>query len=517
MGRERGYSLHATPRDLSDFMVRLLFEGTDSLRVAPEQQVSVYDPACGEGRLLLHAKEHLLVGVRRGVRVDLYGQDMNPDAVAACRQTLLDAGQVRDASNIRVGSTLSEDAFPQLRFPYIIANPPFGWAWAGREAVKDEGPFVRKEHAEQGFAGRFGAGLPRTSDSQMLFLQHAISRMRPASEGGSRLVILSNASPLITGEAGTGESRIRRWMLREDLVEAIVALPGGLFPETDIRTFVWVLTNAKQDGRKGKLLLVNGAATHGTAEGESFLFAERDRRRPEGKRSRMADENTAELVRLVGDFRDGPYTRVVEMEEFTYQRLTIEHSLRMTFQVLPVRTEALRRSGVFERLVTVEQEGRSKPSKGVRKQEAVLDVLGRMDSGIIYRSRAALEQALRDAFSAASVRVGDRLMRAITMQMGEPDDAGETCLGSDGKPEADPNQREYERIGMHDDPEEYLRSEVLPHAPEAWLGEVADGCEIDFRRFFAPDSHPRPLDRIEEEIRNLEREVHRMLLGEVAQ
>jgi len=244
---------HFTPREVIRLMVRLLINGDRAVLKQESAIRTVFDPACGSGGMLSIAKEHVLGQINPNADIRLFGQEVNDETYAVCKSDLLIKGDDRDADNIKPGSCLSADGHARATFDYMLTNPPYGKDWKKEQAFIDE-------EAARGDAGRFGAGTPRISDGQILFLQHMISKMKPVSDGGSRIAIVMNGSPLFTGDAGSGESEIRRWILENDWLETIVALPGQLFYNTGINTYIWILTNRKPKARRGKVLLVNGAA-----------------------------------------------------------------------------------------------------------------------------------------------------------------------------------------------------------------------------------------------------------------
>jgi type I restriction enzyme M protein len=239
---------HFTPREVIRLMVNLLFIEDDDLLTKPGVVKSMLDPACGTGGMLSVAEDHLR-SLHPQARLEVFGQELNPETYAVCRSDMMLKGQ--DASHIVLGNSFSEDGFVGERFDYLLANPPFGVEWKKVERV------VRDEHDSKGFAGRFGAGLPRINDGSFLFLQHMIAHMKPVEQGGSRFAIVFNGSPLFTGGAGSGESEIRRWIIENDWLEAVVALPDQLFYNTGISTYFWVVTNRKAPRRRGKVQLVD--------------------------------------------------------------------------------------------------------------------------------------------------------------------------------------------------------------------------------------------------------------------
>jgi len=304
---------HFTPREVIRLMVNLLFIEDDDVLAKPGVVRTIYDPTAGTGGMLSVAGEYLEEH-NPEARLTMFGQELNDESYAICKADMLIKGQ--DVANIKPGNTFSEDGHPHKKFDYMLSNPPFGVEW--KKVEKD----IRKEHEQQGFNGRFGAGLPRVSDGSLLFLLHLISKMRPANEGGSRFGIVLNGSPLFTGAAGSGESEIRRYVLENDLVEAIIGLPTDMFYNTGISTYVWILSNRKPDHRKGAVQLIDASG-----------FWLKMRKSLGSKRKELSDDHIAEITRLFGQFieaSDGkkPISKIFKNSDFGYRTITIERPLR---------------------------------------------------------------------------------------------------------------------------------------------------------------------------------------------
>ena len=304
---------HFTPRDAIRLMVNLIFIEDDEALSKPGVVRSLYDPTAGTGGMLSVGEEHL-ASMNKGARLVMYGQELNPESYAICKADMLIKGQ--DIANIIFGNTLSNDGLPGKHFDYMLSNPPFGVEW---KKIEKE---IRKEAEQQGFNGRFGPGLPRVSDGSLLFLMHLISKMRPAVDGGSRFGIVLNGSPLFTGGAGSGESEIRRYVLENDLVEAIIGLPTDMFYNTGISTYVWIVSNRKPEHRKGKLQLIDASG-----------FWQKMRKSLGSKRKELSPEHIDEITRLFGDCKevrkDGvPISRIFKNEDFGYHTITVERPLR---------------------------------------------------------------------------------------------------------------------------------------------------------------------------------------------
>jgi type I restriction enzyme M protein len=304
---------HFTPREVIRLMVNLLFIEDDEALTTPGVVRSIYDPTAGTGGMLSVADEHL-ASHNPDARLVMYGQELNPESYAICKADMLIKGQ--DIANIIFGNTLSNDGLIGKLFDYMLSNPPFGVEW---KKIEKE---IRQEHEEQGFNGRFGPGLPRVSDGSLLFLLHLISKMRPAKDGGSRFGIVLNGSPLFTGGVGSGESEIRRYVLENDLVEAIIGLPTDMFYNTGISTYVWIVTNRKPNDRKGKVQLIDASG-----------FWQKMRKSLGSKRKELSPEHIGEITKIFGNFKkvtkDGvPISRIFKNEDFGYRTITVERPAR---------------------------------------------------------------------------------------------------------------------------------------------------------------------------------------------
>jgi type I restriction enzyme M protein len=304
---------HFTPREVIRLMVNLIFIEDGEALTQPGVVRTLYDPTGGTGGMLSVGEEQLLA-LNPLARLVMYGQELNPESYAICKADMLIKGQ--DIRNIVFGNTLSDDGLEGLFFDYMLSNPPFGVDWKKIEK------FIRKEAEQLGYAGRFGPGLPRVSDGSLLFLLHLISKMRPAQEGGSRFGIVLNGSPLFTGGAGSGESEIRRYVLENDLVEAIIGLPTDMFYNTGISTYIWILSNRKPEARKGKVQLIDASS-----------FWQKMRKSLGSKRKELAPDHIEEITRLFGDFeeaeKDGkPISRIFRNEDFGYRTITVERPLK---------------------------------------------------------------------------------------------------------------------------------------------------------------------------------------------
>lgn len=511
---------HFTPREVVQLMVRLALNGDKKILSHTGAMRTIYDPACGTGGMLSVAKRYIIENVNPKADIMLFGQEVNPETYAICKADMLIKGDDRDANNIKMGSTLSEDGHPDTKFDYMISNPPYGKDW------KKDAKVVEHEHREA-YMGRFSPGLPRKSDGQMLFLLHMLSKMKDEHAGGSRIAIIMNGSPLFTGGAGSGESEIRRYVLENDWLEAIVALPSQLFYNTGITTYVWLLTSHKHQDRKGKVLLVNGAATVKDDNGkEKEVFARKMRKSLGDKRNELADEHIDRLVDLAVNFKNEEHCRIFDTADFGYRHITVECPLRLNFRTSPDRIERLREEKAFAKLAQSKKrnpETRAREiEEGCKLQEEIVAMLEAMPD-TLWRNRKKFSKALNKAAKDAGIALAAPIRKAIFSALSERDENADICLDKRGNPEPDPELRDHENVPLKEDVREYFEREVLPHVPDAWINESKKYCddrdghvgivgyEINFNRYFYKYEPPRPLEEIDAEIKALESEILEML------
>ena len=489
---------HFTPREVIRLMVNLLFMPDSDVLTTKGIVKTLYDPACGTGGMLSVAEDYVRE-LNPDAQLEVFGQDYNAQANAICGSDMMIKGQNID--HIAYGDSFTDDRFPRHKFDYMLANPPFGVEWKPEETA------VRKEHGEQGFGGRFGAGLPRINDGSLLFLQHMISKMKEPKEGGTRLAIVFNGSPLFTGGAGSGESEIRRWIIENDWLEAIVALPDQLFYNTGIFTYLWTVTNRKEPGRRGKIQLVDGTS-----------FFKKMRKSLGNKRNEVCDDQRDDITRLYGQLADGNHVRIFDNTDFGYQRITVERPLRLNFAVDDERLARVQEAGPFAKLATSRKRkdtkvGQAEIEAGLKQQEAILAALQSLAGQGIIKSRDKCADAMQVALKKAGLKIPAALQKAILMALAERDETAEVCTDAKGNPEPDPELRDYENVPLKEDIDEYMKREVLPHVPDAWVDETKTkiGYEINFNRYFYQYTPPRPLNEIETDLKQIEGEIADML------
>lgn len=484
---------HFTPREVIRLIVDLLVANDDTKLTKRGIIRQVYDPACGTGGMLALTEE-ALQDFNPSIRVELFGQEINAESFGICKSDMLVTGH--DPEQIAFGNTLTQDAHKDKRFHYMLSNPPYGVDWK-----KYQDP-IKEEADTLGFSGRFGAGTPRISDGQLLFLQHMISKMRD-DEDGSRIGIVMNGSPLFTGGAGSGESEIRRWMFENDWVEAIVALPTDLFYNTGIQTYIWLLTNRKPANRQGKVQLID-------ASGERFWKSMR--KSLGSKRREIPEEARADIVRIYEGFLnggngEGDVAKIFDVDDFGYREIRIERPLRLNFQASHERIARLAKEKAFTRLPDDEQE------------EIEVVLLGMGDK--LFTNRKAFEKALTKALKAERIKTAAPVKKAVLAALSERDEEADICTDKDGNPEPDTDLRDYEFVPLKEDWREYVAREVTPFAPDTWVDEsyrdARDheigriGYEINFNRYFYRYAPPRPLEKIDVELKALETEIAELL------
>jgi type I restriction enzyme M protein len=487
---------HFTPREVIRLMVNLLFMEDRDVLTRPGIVKTLYDPACGTGGMLSVAEEYLRE-LNPDASLKVFGQELNDESFAICKSDMMIKGQ--DPDNIKRGNSFDNDGHAGMKFDYMLSNPPFGVEWKKVEKA------VTDEAETQGYAGRFGAGLPRINDGSFLFLQHMIAKMKPPRDGGSRIAIVFNGSPLFTGDAGSGESEIRRWIIENDWLEAIVGLPDQLFYNTGINTYVWIVTNKKPGERQGKIQLINATG-----------FFEKMRKSLGNKRNYLTDAHIAEITRIYGNFEAGSCSKIFDNDDFGYRRIVVERPLRLNFQASPERIARLHEEKAFQNLASSKKRGEAgemEAELGRKFQAAILAMLQTLDGIKVWKSRDEFQIALDEAVRQARLKLPTPVQKAILSALSERNEEAEVCTDSKGNPEPDTELRDYENVPLKETIERYFEREVRPHVPDAWVDEdkTKVGYEIPFTRHFYEYKPLRPLEEIEAEIRGLEAEIQGML------
>ncbi len=537
---------HFTPREVIKLMVNLLLSPEKDLGRSHVVK-TIYDPACGTGGMLSVAEKYIR-DLNSDAKPLLYGQDWNDEAWAVCRSDMLIKGE--DADNIALGDTFTKDAHARdeqgqkRRFDYMLANPPFGVEWKQQQRA------IEYEKDNLGYDGRFGAGTPRINDGALLFLQHMIDKMRRAEEGGSRIGIVFNGSPLFTGDAGSGESEIRRWIIENDWLEAVVALPDQLFYNTGISTYIWVLTNRKEAHRKAKVQLID-ARNHWVPMEKSLG----------NKRRRVGDPSDkpkdpdyiGDITGLHGQFHDGTsrwvlfdrdgkvltvvatapgdnapegqqwkqlvVSKVFDNEDFGFHKITVERPLRLNFHASPERLAKLEEETAFKNLASSTKKDEAARqldiAAGKKRQQHIRDLLAAFAQRHPEQidDRKVFLEKLKPIDRELAVRLSAPELKAVVSALSERDENAEICRNRDGEAEPDAELRDTENVPLKESIQVYFEREVLPHVPDAWVdhSKTKVGYEIPLNRHFYRYEPPRDLAVLAAEIKDLETDIIRLL------
>jgi len=483
---------HFTPRDVVKLMTELLFVGEEKTSGSIKL---VYDPACGTGGMLTSCQE-FINNNNPDIDVVLYGQEINDEIYAICKADMLMKGE--DAENIKgPSSTLSDDQLSENKFDYMISNPPYGRDWEQDKEV------VTQEAEEKGFDGRFGAGLPRKSDGQLLFIQHMISKMKSKDNGGSRIAVITNGSPLFTGDAGSGESNIRKWIFENDYLEALVALPDQLFFNTGIGTYVWVLTNKKTPQREGRVQLIDAR--------EEF---EGMRKSLGSKRHILPEKSINKIINTYKEFSEGEKVKIFDNEDFGYTKITVERPMQLNYQVTPERLENLYSYAQFKKLAESKSKDlevkMAEEEEGKKQQEAIKDALLTIGDEL-YKDWDTFEAKVKNALKDFDLKPA--FIKNVIEKLSEHDDTAEYVRDRSGKPKKDKNLRDTEKIPLVQNIDDYFEEEVLKYYSDAWFEESDNkvGYEINFTQYFYVYEPPRPLEEIEDDINKVTAEIQELL------
>lgn len=545
---------HFTPREVIELMVNIIFEEDQNELIKAGVYRSIYDPTAGTGGMLSEAEKYLK-SYNDKINIALYGQEYNAESYAICCSDLLIKDEPID--NIIYGDTLGiknsknkssgfvpHDGHEGKKFHYMFANPPYGVDW------KTQKDFIEDE-ANLGADGRFEAGLPRINDGSLLFLQHMISKMHDAPEeggDGSRIAVVFNGSPLFTGDAGSGESNIRRWIIENDWLEAIIALPDQMFYNTGIYTYIWIVSNKKPANKQGKVQLIDATDHY-----------QKMRKSLGNKRHELGSEHIKELTQLYANYKDEATSQLIKdkngdakvcskifnNQDFGYIKLTVERPLRLNFQASSERIDRLDNEAGFinlakSRKLKDPKQIAAEEKAGNAQQQAIKDALAKMDGDKLYKDRDAFLKVLNPILKDLNFKIGAPLKKSILQALSEKDPSAQICKDSKGNPEPDSELRDTEVVLLPDNIalplpihydnetgldellelikphcEQYMADEVLPHVDDAWVeySRTRVGYEIPINRHFYVYEPPRALEDIKSDIVELEQTIIGMLGG----
>lgn len=490
---------HYTPREVIQLMVNILFYDDNDMLSGNNVAKTIYDPACGTGGMLSVAEEYLHQ-LNASTELMAFGQELNDQTFAICKADMLIKGN--NADFIKDGNTLSDDQFEGQTFDYVLSNPPFGREWKNEKAAVEA-------ESKRGFAGRFGPGLPAASDGQMLFLLTAISKMKEPKDGGSRIAIIHNGSPLFTGDAGSGPSEIRKYILENDLLEAIIALPNDIFYNTGIATYIWVLSNKKAGTRReGKVQLINANGLY-----------EKRRKALGNKRNDIPESAIQEITRLYGDFVESEISKIFDTADFGYTKITVEQPFRLHFSVTYKRMKKLfeEKDSLIPKFDALCQEmfpGKHlhpaiKEPKFIMR---VLEICCGLEKEKRYKNIDDFQKDFTTTWREKTGATGDidpAIIDIISLLFATHDKDADILRTTKGAPIANPDLRDTENVPLKEDIQTYFEREVLPFAPDAWIDEKKSkvGYEIPFTRYFYKYEAPKPSAEIMQEILSIEAEL----------
>lgn len=486
---------HFTPRDVINLMVTLIFSPVEEDLIKNPNRIRViYDPACGTGGMLSQSAKFLDEQVSDKLNIGLVGQDINEEAYAMCKSDMM----IReiDPEFIQYGNSLtSEDYFKDSKFDYMLSNPPYGKDW------KDFADEIKDEHDKKG--GRYDVGLPRKGDGSLLFLQHMISKMHKDSEKVSRIAVVFNGSPLFTGEAGSGESEIRKWILspENDYLETMIGLPNDLFYNTGINTYIWILTNKKSHARKGKVQLINAVAMY-----------DKMKKSLGNKRNKITNY-IKEIKEIYESFpNESKKCKILKNDDFKYTRITVERPLQRNYIFSNERIERVKQESSLFNLAVSKKKGsaqKKEEEEGKKKQEQIIKALEKQDKSKTYKDFQKFEEGLKKIFKNEKIDVKKGVLSAVQHALSEHDDSVPIYKNKKGEKVADSDLRDYENIPFKYDIQTYFEKEVLKYVPNAWYDSKKNkiGYEIPFTRHFY-EYHPlRKLEDINTDIKQLQKEI----------
>lgn len=464
-----------TPRDIIRLMVKLMFE-PDRAKLAKESLVGIYDPACGTGGMLTIAKEHLLGGINSALEVYLYGQELNEKTYAIAKADMLMKGE--DPENIKRENTLSHDMLPGKQFNYMLSNPPFGKDWKN---IRDE---IEAESA-MGATGRYAPGLPDVGDGAMLFLLHKLSKMAPQ---GSKIALIFNGSPLFNGDAGSGPSNIRKHILENDWLDAIVALPNDLFYNTGIATYIWLINNRKPDKRRNKVQMIN-------ATGLDFYTMLR--RNLGKKRVEISEDQSSAILGTYEAFEESKVSKIFDTADFGYTKVCVERPLRLRYDLKETQRDRLQCDATVLKLKD-------------NRAEQLATALDKLSAQAPWQEDALFFAALNKALP---WKLTAGLVKLIRSTLGDRDEAAARVMDAEGKLVPDSTLRDFENVPLKDDIDDYFDREVLPHVPDAWMDRSKDkvGYEISFTKYFYEYTPLRSTETIAANLLALDQETENLL------
>ncbi len=494
---------HYTPREVIKLMVNILLN-EDSQDLSQDGKiVTVYDGTTGTGGMLAVASEYIK-SLNSDTKIEVFGQEINDESYAICKADMLIKGQ--DSKNIVLGNTLTDDGLKGVKVKYALMNPPFGVTW------NDDFTKVNEEHITLGFNGRFGAGLPGKSDGALLFTQHMISKL----EDDGRGAIIHNGSPLFSGKAESGESNIRKWLLEEDLLEAIIALPTQMFYNTGIATYIFIIAKEKESKRKGKVQLLDASN-----------FGKRLRKGLGDKRNEITPEDIVTLTEIYDEFKDSEVCKILDNEDFLYRQITIDRPFARNFAITESRIENMTSQSVFSKLYDEEaynelvekNKKTAKDKKAIEEfekgkvlQETILNILNENISDAVYKNKDEFIKIIKEMFKdVAEVKTG--LLKAIWMGLSEKDETADKYYNKKGDVEVDSELRDTEIVPFKEDIYEYFEREVKPHVPDAMIDESKTkiGAEIPFTRLFYKYEDEGSYEEYINKAKELEAEIAKML------
>lgn len=482
---------HYTPREVVELCMEMLFYTKEEFIEKKGKLIDIADFCVGTGGMLSESRRYVEAH-NKDAEIQLYGQELMDESFAICQADMIMKGE--SPENIRLGNTLSEDKFKGDKFRFLISNPPYGVTW------KDEEKAIKQE-AELGFDGRFGAGTPRTSDGSLLFLQNMISKMK-TDKDGSRIAIILNGSPLFTGDAGSGESNIRKWIIESDMLEGIIALPTDMFYNTGISTYIWVLTNKKSTKRKGKIQLVDGSN-----------FYKPMKKSLGNKRKMISKEQIKEIKEIYAKFEESELSKIFDNSDFGFRKITVDRPLKLRFEINEETLVAFKNSNQYINLAVSkkkkEELKKMEEAEGRENQEKLIGSLSKINK--VYLDREQFLKDLKARFKADGIDfVKGALLKTVWSNIGVRDEDAAVCKNNKGIAEPDTSLRDTETIPLKEDVEEYFQREVLPHVSDAYIDESTldkIGYEIPFTRHFYKYEKLRGFEEIMAEVSTLETEI----------